>query len=71
MDTTRQTTYSLDEVAKLTGYDHERLRRAIDQGDLGTVSGTEELRISGVELERWWHALEGNDGSLFNNSTTK
>jgi hypothetical protein len=45
---TRHTTYTLDEVAQLTGYDQERLRQAIDRDDLGTVSG--------IELERWWHS---------------
>ena len=65
MKRTRHATYTLDEVAELTGYDHEQLRSAIEQGNLGTISGTEELRISGVELERWWHALEGNDQPLF------
>jgi hypothetical protein len=53
---TRHTTYTLDEVAQLTGYDQERLRQAIDRDDLGTVSGMEELHISGIELERWWHS---------------
>lgn len=65
MEKRRNATYTLDEAARLTGYSSERLQHAIDRGDLGTISGKDETRIGGVELERWWHALEGQDRNLF------
>ena len=63
----RYTTYNLEEAAQLTGYAQVTLRRAIDEGELAVTEKDQggEIRISGVELERWWHGVEGQDASLF------
>lgn len=63
----RKKTYTLEEAAQLTGYAQVTLRRAIEAGDLVALNSGQgnERRISGVELERWWRGLEGEDAKLF------
>lgn len=57
--------YNLEEAAQLTGYAQVTLRRAIETGDLAALGDSDERRISGVELERWWRGIEGRDAKLF------
>lgn len=67
----RYTSYTLEEAAQLTGYAQPTLRRAIRAGDLVFTGGSrdDERRISGVELERWWHSVEGGNADLFPDET--
>ena len=54
-------THTLEEVAELTGYDLERVRRAVEAGNLALTqtSGPEQQqRVTDVELERWWNGVE-------------
>lgn len=63
----RKTTYTVKEAAALTGYSEQTIRRAIDADELKAAGGGKRgavLRISGVELERWWRDVKGG-GDLF------
>ena len=53
-------TYTLDEVAEQTGYSLERVREAVEAGNLALTqtSNAQEQRVTGVELERWWEGVK-------------
>ena len=64
--------YTLQEVAKLLGVHVETIRRAVRAGELkaaapgvGHGKGA-DLRVSRIELARWWRARGGGD--LFDES---
>ncbi|MFB6263934.1 MAG: helix-turn-helix domain-containing protein [Bradymonadaceae bacterium] len=58
-------TYTVEEVAELTGYSPETIRRHLRSGKLqGAKPSGGHYRISRVELEKWWReVLDG--GELF------
>ena len=53
-------TYTLEEVAAHTGYPLERVREAVERGNLSLMqsSSMEDPRVTDVELERWWHGVK-------------
>lgn len=67
MKKARNTTYTLDEAAELTERSRDELQQAIDAGDLTIAETGEhgEVYITGVEIERWYRGLEGEDNDLF------
>ena len=69
-----QQVYTLHEVAKLLGVHVETIRRVVRVGDLkaaapgvGKRGKGADLRVSRIELARWWHARGGGD--LFADAT--
>ena len=59
-----QQAYSIREAAALLGLHPETLRRAVRRGELTVARiGGRILRVSAIELERWWKANGG--GQLF------
>lgn len=59
-----QQAYSIREAARLLDLHPETLRRAVRRGELTVARiGGRILRVSTIELERWWQANGG--GQLF------
>ena len=55
-------TYSMKEAAELVGYSVRTLRRAIDAGELlAARQASGSIRISRVELAKWWKGRGGGD----------
>lgn len=61
-------TYSLKEAAEVVGYSTRTLTRAISAGELQGANTGRAIRISRVELARWWRSLGG--GELFEDETS-
>ena len=57
----RKLIYNLTESAELLMLHPETLRRAIKAGKLQAANLGRALRISAVELERWWKAQGGGE----------
>ena len=59
-----QTTFSVQEAARLAGLSEETIRREIRAGKLKAAQvGTGPYRISRVEIANWWRSRGG--GELF------
>lgn len=55
-------TYSLAEAATLVGRSTRTLRRAVDAGELlAERQGAGSIRVSRVELAKWWKGRGGGD----------
>ena len=52
--------YTVKEIAELTGFTEDHLRKEIRAGKL-KAAGDRIKRISAVELNRWWNAKGGGD----------
>ena len=53
-------TYTLEEVAERTGAPLEAVREAVEAGNLSLTqtSGSQEQRVTSVEMERWWQMAQ-------------
>ena len=72
---THRQVYTLQEVAEMLGVHVETIRRAVRAGTLRAASPGmgrgkgSDLRVSRVELARWWRAKGGGD--LFDDVPSK